>query len=265
MEKIKLLNDQLLDQAVLSTDNKTISFESICAKQNGNCLIEGLGLLSPGFYDTQLNDFMRKKDMKLKEQTQMSSHRKTNEFRFYMAGFSITNLDYNLGKTFHVNSYNESQDGRVPAYSRFLKLRYNLEANSMHTIEQVKMWELKFLRTVNDLVANDTALRCGGQEPLRVSYSVSESLNIEMERNVQLDTWLISATFMLIMFFATVLMSLGSTWVTSPGFLLPFAGIMAATFGITSGFGFLSFVGYPGCNLIFVTPFLVFGVGIDDM
>jgi predicted RND superfamily exporter protein len=36
-------------------------------------------------------------------------------------------------------------------------------------------------------------------------------------------------------------------------------------FGVTSSFGLLSMVGYDGCNLIFVIPFLVIGIGIDDM
>ena len=40
---------------------------------------------------------------------------------------------------------------------------------------------------------------------------------------------------------------------------------MSATFGVTSAFGLLSLLGYRGCNLMFVTPFLIFGIGIDDM
>lgn len=265
MDKIKRFNDQLLEKAIINVNNRTISFESICAKLNGYCLIDGIGLLSPGFYETQLGDFMRKKDLKIKERNELSTYRETNEFRFYIAGYIVTNLDYNLGKHFQVHTFAESQNGTEPAYSRFLKLRYNLEANSGHTIEEVKLWELKFLQTIKDLISADPALNCEGNSAMRVSYAVSESLNIEMAKNVRLDTWLISATFMLIMFFATLLMSLNSDWVTAPGFILPFSGIMAAMFGMTSGFGLLSYIGFPGCQLIFVTPFLVFGVGIDDM
>lgn len=36
-------------------------------------------------------------------------------------------------------------------------------------------------------------------------------------------------------------------------------------FGMTSAFGFMSLIGYDGCSLIFVIPFLVIGIGIDDM
>jgi len=64
---------------------------------------------------------------------------------------------------------------------------------------------------------------------------------------------------------ATALMSVNATWITAPGFMLPTAGLVSALFGVTSAFGLLSWVGYDACNLIFVIPFLVFGVGIDDM
>lgn len=36
-------------------------------------------------------------------------------------------------------------------------------------------------------------------------------------------------------------------------------------FGVTSSFGLMAWIGYDGCNLIFVIPFLVIGLGIDDM
>jgi hypothetical protein len=41
--------------------------------------------------------------------------------------------------------------------------------------------------------------------------------------------------------------------------ILPSAGIFAAFFGVGSSFGLLALLGYPGCNLIAVVPFLVLG------
>ena len=41
--------------------------------------------------------------------------------------------------------------------------------------------------------------------------------------------------------------------------ILPTAGIFAAFFGVGSSYGFLSILGYPGCNLIAVVPFLALG------
>ncbi len=36
-------------------------------------------------------------------------------------------------------------------------------------------------------------------------------------------------------------------------------------FGLVSGFGFLTMIGYKGCSLIYVIPYLLIGIGIDDM
>lgn len=67
------------------------------------------------------------------------------------------------------------------------------------------------------------------------------------------------------MIFACLLMTITSNCITSPGLLLPMMGITSAMFGVTSAFGLMALVGYDGCNLIFVIPFLVIGIGIDDM
>lgn len=171
------------------------------------------------------------------------------------------------GKNFRVNNKTQNKNGTELGYSRFLKLRYNLQNSTLYTIEEVRMWEIEFLHKLEDIMKTDDLLSCnkGQSKSMRISYSASDSINIEITKNVEFDTIMVSATFMLIMFVATLLMSLNTTCVTAPGILLPTAGIMSAMFGVSSAFGLLSFVGYPACNLVFVTPFLVFGVGIDDM
>lgn len=71
-----------------------------------------------------------------------------------------------------------------------------------------------------------------------------------MQNNIGFDAVLISGTFGLIMIFSTLLMSLRTDCITSPGYLLPMSGILSAVFGMTSAFGLLSFFNYPACNLI---------------
>lgn len=110
------------------------------------------------------------------------------------------------------------------------------------------------------------SLTCSSsQSSMRISYAVSSSLEIEMDKNLSIDTRLISITFMIIFILASILMSIGTNCISAPGMLLPTAGILSAGFGITSAFGFLSYIGYKSCNLSFVAPFLVIGVGVDDM
>ena len=54
-------------------------------------------------------------------------------------------------------------------------------------------------------------------------------------------------------------MSFGSNKITSPGMILPAAGIFSAVLGVSSSTGFLSFIGFPACSLIAPIPFLVMG------
>ena len=157
----------------------------------------------------------------------------------------------------------------MPAYSNFFKLRYNLKNNSAYSEEIVKQWELQFQKTVKHLIDTNKELSCSAatneNHNFRISYGTSQSLDLEMVANANFDIVLISLTFVLIFGTAFVLMSINSTWVTSPGIMLPLSGILSALFGFLSSLGVLSMCGYPSCNLVFVTPFLVFGIGIDDM
>jgi predicted RND superfamily exporter protein len=142
----------------------------------------------------------------------------------------------------------------------------------------VKGWETEFVRVVQSLIEingnTDNFRTClskpnGGEESLvrslRITYATSQSLDQEMASNIMLDTKLIVGTFILIILFAVLLMSLNTTCTTSPGVFVPLTGVFSAIFSLTSSFGLLGLLGYPACNLILVIPFLVLGIGIDDM
>ena len=298
MEEIVRINDHLLQNTFVQiNDSFKLGFEHVCAKRNGKCTIEGRDLLGKDFYEEWIRKSMYEKTriQKEKQENQLlgisdisgSNHsdepssKGSNEFRFY---FKITGLDpdftdltYNLGKHFYVNSFNQSSNGSVPGFSRFLKLRYNLKSSPQFSDKYVKLWEVEFLKNINNLLVNfstSSKEQCKFDNKqndkailnlLRISYATSQSLDTEIVANITLDTFLVTGTFTLMTIFSILLMSINTNWVTSPGALLPSAGIMSAVFGLTSAFGLLSYIGYDGCNLIFVIPFLVIGIGIDDM
>lgn len=165
-----------------------------------------------------------------------------------------------------MNLPKDSKNGTEPAYSNFLKLRYNLRADKVADDKMVELWELEYLKNAKLIESKFPELGCDDSSiGMRVSFAVSSSIDIELEANLELDTNLISLTFILIFIIATILMSVDTNWVTAPGMLLPSAGIYSALFGITSSYGLLSWFGYEACNLVFMIPFLVIGVGIDDM
>ena len=71
-----------------------------------------------------------------------------------------------------------------------------------------------------------------------------------MQNNIGFDVILIIGTFSLIMIFSTLLMSLKTDCITSPGYVLPLSGILSSVFGMSSAFGLLSFLNFPACNLV---------------
>ena len=303
IKRIAGVNEYILNKTVVHVNSThTITFNDVCAKRNGKCLIDGADLLDEEFYVDWLNDAMNSKTRSENEQAYFndlgleakdesneatgsgseassSSATSSNPFRFYIKlkpdDTGLTDLTYNLGKNFRINSYAKSRNGTVPAYANMFKLRYNLKSNFENVDEKVKLWELEFLKTLKHLTTSTTAedldfcnpdqSKVSSPSSMYLVYGASQSLDAEMEANLSLDTKLVSGTFCLIIFLAILLMSLNTTWVTSPGFILPFSGILSATFGILSSFGMLSYFNYPACQLIFVIPFLVIGIGIDDM
>ena len=102
LKKVAKIHKQVLKNTIVHVNNKTVNFESICARQQGACLIDGIDLTTPQFYETQLNKFSRRKDTLDKEKEALSVFKgetsKKNEFRFFINGFSLTDLTYNLGK-----------------------------------------------------------------------------------------------------------------------------------------------------------------------
>ena len=67
------------------------------------------------------------------------------------------------------------------------------------------------LESFNKLKTNST----------RFTYATSQSLELEMLESIGFDSFLMSTTFVLITVLAIILMSIRTTWITSPGLLLP--------------------------------------------
>ncbi|CAF0815024.1 unnamed protein product [Brachionus calyciflorus] len=254
--KIKQIHEEILNIP---------NFNLVCAKRGNECLIDGADLLQPKFYRDFLRVNMKRKSDRLNDDDEIEdeNYDKTN-VRFYLnpneltGQIGFTDLTYNLGKHFRINLLSESKNQTEPGYSRLFKLRYNLKDDFETASSDVKKWEMEFLKLAKEISLKNEAL-------FRISYASSHSLDIEMAANIVVDTTLIVGTFSLIIMFACLIMSLGSNLVTAPGFMLPMAGISSALLGMSSSFGLCSYLSYQGCNLIFVIPFLVIGIGIDDM
>ena len=246
LDEIRGIRNLILENVTAVYENETIKFKDICATRNENCWIEGTDLLNDEFLK-----FLNDTSIALRNnKTDLESFK---DNIYFSSSGGINFIELVLGRHFkYIVNDNDPlivNSNQKDAYARIFKLRfqlrYNLEANNL----KVQLWESEFLKFVENIKTKHVSF----------TYSASISLEEEMKKNEMVDTFYVSATFMLIMMFATIFMSIKSNCITSPGLILPTAGILSAMFGFLSSYGFLSYVGYSACNLVMVVPFLIIG------
>jgi hypothetical protein len=286
IQEIKRINEHILNQTVImNAKNETISFEQVCARRFGECVVDGLDILEEQFYHTWLKMAVmqrirsREEEKSSETQPEEGSPDTEQQTRFYMklkgGKTSLNDLSFILGRQFRIfSSLNESSSS-IPAFASVIKIRYNLNSPNQRPKANVVLWEAKFVEVMKKLVQNTVDLKRQCHEPVRsesallknlkVSFAGSQSMELEMEANMNIDTILIVGTFVLIIMFSILLMSINSNCITSPGVLLPMSGILSAVFGMTSSFGLMALLNYPGCKLILVIPVSTsFVIAISD-
>lgn len=99
LKQVQSLHELVLNLNV-TMDGRAYSYESVCAKRGRHCVVEGSDLIRPQFYEHKLNDFMNRKEQIRLENLETGGDNKKDveQFQFYINGFSVTDLSYNLGK-----------------------------------------------------------------------------------------------------------------------------------------------------------------------
>ena len=96
-----------------------------------------------------------------------------------------------------------------------------------------------------------------GSSVINVSYTVSESLDIELREHVGTDTRYLGFSVLAMLIFATIIGS-GVNCVTNH-LALAYAGVFTALLAVMGAFGLLSLLGLRFVNLSGVMPFMVLG------
>jgi hypothetical protein len=227
-EEILRIHEYIIGNVTaLGNDGKSVGYDDLCAKRFGKCWIEGLDVLNFEFLDY------------LKEIGRLN--KSLVDQNLYIGRNGVTDLLFTLGKDF---GFVQSRP-----YAHTFKLRYSLRSDASNISETDRAWELEFLKHIVSLKS----------DLIDIKYGISQSIVYEIDANIKFDMYLIVATFVLISLFATLFMSINTTLITSPGIMLPSAGIFSALFGISSSFGFLALCGFDACMLVYVLPFLVMG------
>ena len=150
------------------------------------------------------------------------------------------------------------KDGRITE-AKALQMVYLMRDPSDEDMnEKVLEWEKTFIDKVSSLVDTST-LSC-----FEVHYSSERSLDDAIAESSGSDITLVAITFSLMCTFACVMLGKFLNPLTGH-FLLANAGIFAVALGILAGFGLAMWCRVPFVSIVGVLPFLILGIGIDDM
>lgn len=148
------------------------------------------------------------------------------------------------------------QGGRITGAKALQMVYFIRDPSDEDANNEVLKWEKTFIDKVASLV--DT-LPC-----FEVYYSSERSLDDAISESSGSDVVLVSITFTLMITFACVMLGKFLNPLTGHS-LLANAGVFAVALGILAGFGLAMWCRVPFVSLVGVLPFLILGIGIDDM
>ncbi|XP_055448459.1 patched domain-containing protein 3 [Psammomys obesus] len=164
----------------------------------------------------------------------------------YLAGFFGGNV---LGQP-------EGRSRRLVA-SRAMRLLYYLKTEDPTDSERSKAWLTHFLDHFND-VKSRLAL-----EEIEVVYFTSLSRQLEFEATSKTVIPLFHLAYVLIILFAVV-SCYRLDCVRNKMWVAVF-GVFSVAMSVVSGFGLMLHIGVPFVIIVANSPFLILGVGVDDM
>ncbi|XP_033753031.1 patched domain-containing protein 3-like [Pecten maximus] len=137
--------------------------------------------------------------------------------------------------------------------AKLIKLQMNLRQDSQAYKDVSKSWEGNFVTFMKN-VSSDT---------LDVTFAHSTSLDEELSENIKGDILFISVTFTLMIVYATIVTTSCDPILDRQN--LGRAGVLATGLSILASFGLGSACGVEFVSIAGVMPFLILGIGIDDM
>ena len=148
------------------------------------------------------------------------------------------------------------QGGKITGGKALQMVYYIRDPSDEDANNEVLKWEKTFIDKVASLVGT---LPC-----FEVYYSSERSLDDAISESSGSDITLVSITFTLMITFACVMLGKFLNPLTGHS-LLANAGVFAVALGILAGFGLAMWCRVPFVSMVGVLPFLILGIGIDDM
>ncbi|XP_005351017.1 patched domain-containing protein 3 [Microtus ochrogaster] len=172
-------------------------------------------------------------------------HNMSNHF-IYLAGFFGGNvLGQSVGRSQRLTE------------SRALRLLYYLKTEDPEDSERSKAWLTHFLDHFNDMKSSLTL------EETEVVYFTSLSRQLEFEATSKTVIPLFHLAYILIILFAVV--SCFRLDCVRNKMWVAVSGVFCVALSVVSGFGLMLHIGVPFVIIVANSPFLILGVGVDDM
>ncbi|XP_071126144.1 patched domain-containing protein 3-like [Mytilus edulis] len=156
------------------------------------------------------------------------------------------------GQTVYINRIigGAQVSNNMTTSAKALKLTFNVESERSSLS---RLWELAFLKKISTYSNNQ----------LKIKYAYSDSLTEELSKNVTGDIVFFSITFTLMIMFSSLTLMGGNC--VANRYNLGFAGILGTGLAIVGSFGLVSLCGAKFVDIVGAMPFLILGIGVDDM
>ncbi|XP_022093260.1 patched domain-containing protein 3-like [Acanthaster planci] len=229
MEDIINLHEQIMN-ITIQHDNQEYKFTNLCIKWDGTCN-ENLIL---ALYDYN------------------ASNVPLTPLTFPLYTLVGDTVPYFLGGglggvTFKSGSQDEVVSANAVRLSYFLRYQDDVED------QRSALWEEKFLEVAEAFTSSVVS----------VTREVSSTLETELDRASSSVIKDFTITFTVVITFS-ISSCVMLDWVRSKPWLAG-CGVISAGLAVLSSFGLMSYIGIPYINVVGSAPFLILGIGVDDM
>ncbi|CAC5426738.1 unnamed protein product [Mytilus coruscus] len=220
-----------VEEISIEHDDQTYLYQNLCALRNSICVAS---------YSVLYSDYFWK---------QVSLGNVT--FPIFVTEYGKEEiLDQTLGDV------KRNADGQI-LFVRALKINFYLRQDLHESNVLASKWEQKFIDILQSFISS------AGNQNISIAFANSDSLGKELDANTGGDIIYFSLTFTLMITYASFVAT-GGNCVSNTGHLGR-AGVVASGLSILGALGLGSALKVEFVNIVGVMPFLIMGIGVDDM
>ncbi|XP_016281816.2 patched domain-containing protein 3 [Monodelphis domestica] len=229
--QVQDLDDKVKNLNVKDAQGVSFNYQSLCAETPSGCILPNPLLAFSNISGNLTFPFLE-----------------INNQQFFLG---------NLVGGVKLGAGSKDSSNRTLEKAKALKLVYYLREDAASDRERSHQWLSAFLQEF------PPELQKAELQDLKVYYFTSLSRQEEFEGNVNEVIPLFSVSYFLIIFFSIIScyrlnLIISKMWVAA-------FGVISAGLAVLSGFGLLLYCGVPFVATVSNAPFLILGVGVDDM